>query len=133
VSVDFDSSKQRWRVRRREDGRQKSRRFRTEAEAIEFDASLRSAMPQTAIYTRASHRQDLGLLEACADYYRPLAEFLIGAGTRISEEITTRETGKNLGPRLIEAIQKLGYDPERSLGLCPDFQQRKLFYAWAKP
>jgi hypothetical protein len=85
-----------------------------------------------SIHTRASHRQDLGLLETCADYYRPLAEFLIGTGTRISEAITIRETGENLGPRLIEAIQKLGYDPERSLGLWPDFQQRKLSYAWAK-
>jgi hypothetical protein len=37
VSVDFDPSKQRWRVRWREDGRQRSRRFATEAEAIAFD------------------------------------------------------------------------------------------------
>jgi hypothetical protein len=37
VSVDFDPSKQRWRVRWREDGKQRSRRFATEVEAIAFD------------------------------------------------------------------------------------------------
>jgi integrase len=29
-------------------------------------------------------------LDACADYYRPLAEFLIGTGTRISEALAVR-------------------------------------------
>ena len=48
-------------------------------------------------------------------------------------KLAIRETGENLGPRLIEQIQKLGYEPERSLGVCPDFQQRKIYYAWGKP
>jgi len=46
VSVDFDPSKQRWRVRWREDEKQRSRRFATEAEAIAFDEE-RSATPQS--------------------------------------------------------------------------------------
>jgi hypothetical protein len=45
VSVDFDSSKQRWRVRWREGGRQRSKRFRLEQDAVTFDASLREGPP----------------------------------------------------------------------------------------
>jgi ATP-dependent DNA ligase len=37
VSVDFDPSEQRWRVRWRENGKQRSRRFATEADAVAFD------------------------------------------------------------------------------------------------
>ena len=37
MSVDFDRDKQRWRVRWRENGKQRSRRFVTEAEAMTFD------------------------------------------------------------------------------------------------
>jgi len=40
VSVDFDRSKQRWGVRWREHGRQRSRRFKTHAEALAFERSL---------------------------------------------------------------------------------------------
>jgi len=40
VSLDFDRSKQRWRVRRREQGRQRSRRFKTHPEALAFERSL---------------------------------------------------------------------------------------------
>jgi len=42
VSVDFDSSKSRWRVRWREQGRQRTRRFPTQTEALAFDESLRA-------------------------------------------------------------------------------------------
>jgi hypothetical protein len=45
-----------------------------------------------------------------------------------------RETGEDLGERLAEQIAKLGHMPESSFGLCPDFQQRKIYYAReAKP
>ena len=47
MSVDFDPSKQRWRVRWREDGKQRSRRFATEAEAVAFD-NERGAAAQEA-------------------------------------------------------------------------------------
>ena len=45
-------------------------------------------------------------------------------------KLFARETGENLGPRLIEEIEKLGYGPEHALGLCPDYGQRKLYFAW---
>src|SRR4051794_30741597 len=47
VSVDFDSSKQRWRVRWREQGRQRTRRFSTQEEANAFDESLRAEVQPT--------------------------------------------------------------------------------------
>jgi hypothetical protein len=57
VSVDFDSSKQRWRVRWREQGRQRTRRFSTQDEAHAFDESLRAELeptrPERAIVERA--------------------------------------------------------------------------------
>jgi hypothetical protein len=46
VSVDFDPSKQRWRVRWRENGKQKARRFATEAEAIVFDKQRLAPEPE---------------------------------------------------------------------------------------
>jgi hypothetical protein len=53
VSVDFDSSKHRWR----EQGRQRTRRFPTQEEAHAFDESLRAevepAGPGRAIVERA--------------------------------------------------------------------------------
>ena len=84
MSVDFDPSKQRWRVRWREDGKQRSRRFATEVEAIAFDQE-RSATPHSAAVppTRVA--------TATGDaIYRPLAEFLIGTGARISEAVAVR-------------------------------------------
>jgi hypothetical protein len=53
VSVDFDPSKQRWRVRWREQERQRTRRFPTQREAAAFDEALRAdvglAAPRPAI------------------------------------------------------------------------------------
>lgn len=40
MSVDFDQSRQRWRVRWREGDRQRTRRFKTRAEALGFERSL---------------------------------------------------------------------------------------------
>jgi hypothetical protein len=58
VSVDSDSSKQRWRVRRREQGRQRTRTFPTQWEAQSFDESLRAkvepALPAHAIVERGA-------------------------------------------------------------------------------
>jgi hypothetical protein len=47
-------------------------------------------------------------------------------------KLFARETGENLGPRLIEEIGKLGYGPEHALGLCPDFKGSKLYFAWTR-
>ena len=47
MSVDFDSSKQRWRARWREQGRQRARRFSTREEAHVFDESLRAEVETT--------------------------------------------------------------------------------------
>jgi hypothetical protein len=43
--LDFDPSKSRWRVRWRENGKQRSRRFASEADAIAFDNAR--TLPQT--------------------------------------------------------------------------------------
>ena len=57
MSVDFDSSKQRWRVRWREQGRQRTRRFSTQEEAHAFDESLRTEVdpwgPKLTLVERA--------------------------------------------------------------------------------
>jgi hypothetical protein len=58
VSVDFDSSKQRWRVRWREQGRQRTRRFSTREEAHAFDESLRPEVEPTG--SRADDRRACG-------------------------------------------------------------------------
>jgi hypothetical protein len=48
VSVDVDPSKSRWRVRWRENGKQRSRRFASEAEAVAFDEARTLPQPTTA-------------------------------------------------------------------------------------
>jgi hypothetical protein len=48
VSVDFDPSKSRWRVRWRKNGKQRSRRFASEAEAVAFDEARTLPQPTTA-------------------------------------------------------------------------------------
>ena len=57
MSVDFDSSKQRWRVRWREQGRRRTRRFSTREEADALDASRRPEVeptrPELTIVERA--------------------------------------------------------------------------------
>jgi integrase len=47
MSIDFDPNRQRWRVRWREDGRQRSRRFRIREEAVAFEQQL-AADPRPA-------------------------------------------------------------------------------------
>jgi hypothetical protein len=56
VSVDFDPSKNRWRVRWREDGKQRSRRFASEAQAVAFDSARarpQASSPAPALTTHA--------------------------------------------------------------------------------
>ncbi len=47
MSVQFDPTRQRYMVRWREAGRQRSERFATRAEAIAFDAALQAARTET--------------------------------------------------------------------------------------
>ena len=44
----------------------------------------------------------------------------------------SRERDEKLGSRLIEEIKKLGYGPEQALGLCPDYDNAKVYLAWAR-
>lgn len=46
-------------------------------------------------------------LEACLDHYRPLAEFLIGTGARVSEPIAVRWTDLNLDARTVHISRQL--------------------------
>jgi hypothetical protein len=43
-----------------------------------------------------------------------------------------RERDEKLGSRLIEEIGKIGYGPEQALGLCPDYDNEKVYLAWAR-
>jgi hypothetical protein len=43
-----------------------------------------------------------------------------------------RERDEKLGSRLIEEIEKIGYGPEQALGLCPDYDNEKIYLAWAR-
>jgi hypothetical protein len=39
----------------------------------------------------------------------------------------------DLGDSLGEKINKWGYEPEDSLGFCPNFANRSIYFAWRKP
>jgi len=41
-------------------------------------------------------------------------------------------TAEGLAESLVKSVAQLRYAPEDALGLCPDFQQRKIFFAWRK-
>jgi hypothetical protein len=45
-------------------------------------------------------------------------------------KLVARETAENVGPRLIEEIDEFGYGPEHAIGMCPDFDNRKIYFAW---
>jgi len=45
MSVHYEADRRRFVVRWREDGRQRSKRFRTEQEAVEFDAGIGEPEP----------------------------------------------------------------------------------------
>jgi hypothetical protein len=43
-----------------------------------------------------------------------------------------RERDEKLGSRLIEEIGKIGYAPEHALGVCPGYDNEKVYLAWAR-
>jgi hypothetical protein len=45
-------------------------------------------------------------------------------------KLVIRETGTELGESLRKKIDKWGYEPEDSLGFCPDFAHRSIYFAW---
>ena len=46
------------------------------------------------------------------------------------EKVVMRKKGTELGDELREKIGKWGYEPEDSLGLCPDFDGGRIYFAW---
>ena len=48
------------------------------------------------------------------------------------EKVVMRKKGTDLGDALREKISKWGYEPEDSLGFCPDFDNSAIYFAWAK-
>jgi|tagenome__1003787_1003787.scaffolds.fasta_scaffold20794646_2 hypothetical protein len=53
MSVDYDAERDRRRVRWREDGRQRTRPFRSYEEAIAFDAEMSEQPPAPAAVTKS--------------------------------------------------------------------------------
>jgi hypothetical protein len=43
-----------------------------------------------------------------------------------------RKKGSDLGDELRKKIGKWGYEPEDSLGFCPDFDNSAIYFAWRK-
>ena len=43
-----------------------------------------------------------------------------------------REKGSDLGDELRERIDRRGYAPEDSFGLCPDFNSNRIYFAWRR-
>ncbi len=48
------------------------------------------------------------------------------------EKLVMRKQGSDLGDALREKIGKWGYEPEDSLGFCPDFDNSAIYFAWRK-
>jgi hypothetical protein len=48
-------------------------------------------------------------------------------------KLVMRETGTELGDSLRERIDEWGYPPEDSLGFCPTFTNRGIYFAWCEP
>jgi hypothetical protein len=46
--------------------------------------------------------------------------------------LVVRQRGEDLGDSLREKIGKWGYEPEDSLGFCPNFPNRSIYFAWRK-
>ncbi len=59
-----------------------------------------------------------------------------GAALKIEKDrwprrkLVVREQGSDLADSLREKIAKWGYEPEDSLGLCPDFDNGSIYFAW---
>jgi hypothetical protein len=48
------------------------------------------------------------------------------------EKVVMRKQGSDLADALRQKIGKWGYDPEDSYGLCPDFDNSAIYFAWRK-
>ena len=48
------------------------------------------------------------------------------------EKMVMRKQGTDLGDDLRKKIGKWGYEPEDSLGFCPDFDNSAIYFAWRK-
>jgi hypothetical protein len=48
-------------------------------------------------------------------------------------KMVMKKQGSDLGDALREKIGKWGYEPEDSLGFCPDFDNSGIYFAWRKP
>jgi hypothetical protein len=46
------------------------------------------------------------------------------------EKVVMRKKGSDLADELREKIGKWGYEPEDSLGFCPNFPNRSIYFAW---
>ena len=116
MSIHFDASRDRFVVRWKQDGRRRVRRFRSEADAIAFDASLlsparRPRLPPT--------RRDRAYLDACAPDYRQQGR----RGDASQPTKGKRFRSVQIGPTLAGVLAKLREDrragPDDWLFLCP--------------
>lgn len=48
------------------------------------------------------------------------------------EKVVMRKQGTDLADELRKKIAKWGYEPEDSLGFCPDFDHSAIYFAWRK-
>jgi len=61
-----------------------------------------------------------------------------GGGLEVEKErwprhkLVMRETGTDLGESLREKIEGWGYGPEDSLGFCPNYPNRRIYFAWRR-
>jgi hypothetical protein len=109
VSVDFDPSKQRWRVRWREQGRQRTRRFPTQQEAAAFDEALRAdaglAAPGPAIVEPAGGNAIYAYSTKAGVQYR--FAFRQSDGTLSSRRgFASRRAAATARRRLVESIER---------------------------
>jgi hypothetical protein len=62
-----------------------------------------------------------------------------GGGLEVEKEgwprhkLVMRETGTELGDSLRAKIEDWGYTPEDSLGFCPNYPNRSIYFAWRTP
>jgi integrase len=109
VSVDSDSCKQRWRVRWREQGRQRTRRFFTQEDARAFDEALRAEVeptePGRTIVERAGGNAIYAYSTKAGVRYR--FAFRQSDGTLSTRRgFTSRRAAATARRRLVESIER---------------------------
>ena len=108
MSVDFDPSKNRWRVRWRENGKQKSRRFASEAEAVAFDEAR--TFPQTSeAASPSTTRAEGDAIYAYATKAGPRYRFVFRQSDgRLSSRrgFTSRRAAASARRKLVESIDR---------------------------